>query len=276
MSRRGGGPKITLFSFQDIITSVSGIMIFVTLLLALDLSERTLQGGENPAERDSSDLRRRIEAAGAEIEDLRRRALLHSGSTGRSLLADQRAAQEAADKLDQLEREIAAIERRSDEAREREAEAKIRKAGTEAAVAEELRRQDSVAEALRRELTSAKLRDRVYFNIEADSSRSRDGWLALLEGRGVSVAPLGRSQPPRLFPGPSSEDDTMDLSTRAFLDWAESDARGAYILLVARPSGIPRVNPVRNLLTLRRHDFGIDLVTEEQELLDPEHGVYRP
>src|SRR5262245_5426312 len=41
MSRRGrGGTPISLFSFQDIITSVTGIMILVTLILALDVIRR--------------------------------------------------------------------------------------------------------------------------------------------------------------------------------------------------------------------------------------------
>lgn len=276
MSRRGGGPTITLFSFQDIITSVSGIMIFVTLLLALDLSERSLKAGDNPAERDSSDLKGRIEAARAELDVLRRRALLDSRSTGRSSLADERAEREAADKLDQAEREFAAIERRSDEARDREAEAKIRREGAEATVAEESQRKASVAEALRRDLADAKPLDRVYFNFEADASQSRDGWLALLDDRGISVAPLGRAQRPRTFIGLSSEEDTVDPGTRAFLDWAESEAQGTYILLVARPSGLERVKFIRREFALTRHAFGIDLVTEMQELLDPEHGVYRP
>src|SRR5262245_50889879 len=41
MSRRGrSGVPISLFSFQDIVTSVTGIMILVTLFLALDIIRR--------------------------------------------------------------------------------------------------------------------------------------------------------------------------------------------------------------------------------------------
>ena len=41
MSRRGrSGPTISLFSFQDIITSVTAIVTVITLLLALDLVQR--------------------------------------------------------------------------------------------------------------------------------------------------------------------------------------------------------------------------------------------
>ena len=41
MSRRGKGTtKFSLFAFQDIITSVTGIMILVTLLLSIELLQR--------------------------------------------------------------------------------------------------------------------------------------------------------------------------------------------------------------------------------------------
>ena len=41
MSRRGrSGPAISLFSFQDIITSVTAIVTVIALLLALDLVQR--------------------------------------------------------------------------------------------------------------------------------------------------------------------------------------------------------------------------------------------
>lgn len=41
MSQRGrAGAAFSLFSFQDIITSVTGIMILVTLILALELIQR--------------------------------------------------------------------------------------------------------------------------------------------------------------------------------------------------------------------------------------------
>ena len=51
MSRRGrSGPVISLFAFQDIITSVTAIVIVVVLFLALDLVNRKQgQASESPA-----------------------------------------------------------------------------------------------------------------------------------------------------------------------------------------------------------------------------------
>jgi hypothetical protein len=63
MSRRGrGGNPISLFSFQDIITSVTGIMILVTLFLGLEIMRRREQ---SPAHQTQS-LAEEIQQAAAQ------------------------------------------------------------------------------------------------------------------------------------------------------------------------------------------------------------------
>ena len=42
MRRSQKGQPFTLFSFQDIMTSVCGIVVLITLLLALELTRRSL------------------------------------------------------------------------------------------------------------------------------------------------------------------------------------------------------------------------------------------
>jgi hypothetical protein len=276
MARRGGGPTITLFSFQDIITSVSGIMIFVTLLLALELAQKSAAGGGDAAERDAGDLRSRIVAARVELEELRHRALADPRSQARSTLFEARAAREAADQVDAAEREMAELERRTAAARRREEEAKAREAGAEDRL-EALRQQRAEVDLLRKKLSEARNGDRVYFMVDVASGARRDGWLALVDGKALAVAPLGRVQRPRIFEGAATgTPDHPSPATHDFLNWAAHEARGAYILLVARPSGIGRVEAIQRIFSSDRHPYGLDLVTETQEVLDPENGVYRP
>jgi hypothetical protein len=274
MARRTGGPGITLFSFQDIITSVSGIMIFVTLILALELSQKTQTG--RAVVRDAADLQARITAAKAERDTLKQRAMTATRSAGRSSLADARAAHEAANRVEEAERELAALERRAGAANARKEDAKIRKSGVEATTEEAFRRKKAEVESLRQKLQDARNGDRVYFNIDADPSARREGWIALVDGRTVTVAPFGRPQRPRTFDGDPGEPGELDQAARAFVDWAGSEARGAYILLVARPSGLERIGPIEDAFSAARRPFGLDLVTESQEVLDPENGIYRP
>ncbi len=70
--RRKSEYAISLFSFQDIITSVSGILLLVVLLLALELSQRTIStAAEGGYRTTASQIRKeqaRIAAELAEIE----------------------------------------------------------------------------------------------------------------------------------------------------------------------------------------------------------------
>src|SRR5687767_1677296 len=82
MSRRGrGGTPISLFSFQDIITSVTGIMILITLILALEVIQNTEKSPQNRTQELTAELQQAAQQAAsvqttvaatqAEIEKLR-------------------------------------------------------------------------------------------------------------------------------------------------------------------------------------------------------------
>ncbi|MFN9041623.1 MAG: hypothetical protein ACK5YO_35365, partial [Planctomyces sp.] len=48
--RRSGGPTFSLFAFQDIITCVMGIMLLLTLMLAVELSATEVTSSQSAAE----------------------------------------------------------------------------------------------------------------------------------------------------------------------------------------------------------------------------------
>jgi hypothetical protein len=62
--------KISLFSFQDIITSVTGVMILLTLLLALELKEKTETSPPVQTQTLISDLETQIENVRRQSEQL--------------------------------------------------------------------------------------------------------------------------------------------------------------------------------------------------------------
>ena len=68
MARRGQAVTISLFSFQDIITSVSGILIFITLMLVLELIQN-VEG--DPANRIARDLDNASIQAQRELDSLK-------------------------------------------------------------------------------------------------------------------------------------------------------------------------------------------------------------
>src|SRR5688572_14968092 len=82
--RRSTAQPITLFSFQDIITSVTGVMVLLTLLMALELIQRvvaapthqtivqTRQSGQSLAEMraEITTLRQQLESSNLIAENL--------------------------------------------------------------------------------------------------------------------------------------------------------------------------------------------------------------
>ena len=66
MRRRRSGSPFSLFSFQDAITSVCGVIVLITLLMALDLTRRAT---EETA--PSAVARERVEETERRIEELR-------------------------------------------------------------------------------------------------------------------------------------------------------------------------------------------------------------
>jgi hypothetical protein len=70
--RRSGSPPISLFSFQDIITSVTGIMILVTLLMSVELVRRPLQE-HRPKSSDATPTEESANSPSQELAELQRR-----------------------------------------------------------------------------------------------------------------------------------------------------------------------------------------------------------
>src|SRR5688500_5770443 len=70
--RRGGNARISFFSFQDIITSVTGILILVTLMLSFSVTTAETASTE---ERQIQSARARLQEIEAENERLQQRRL---------------------------------------------------------------------------------------------------------------------------------------------------------------------------------------------------------
>src|SRR5688572_28379815 len=66
MSRRGrGGTPMSFFAFQDIITSVTGIMILVTLILALEFIQKSEGSPKNQTKQITEELTAAVQQTAA-------------------------------------------------------------------------------------------------------------------------------------------------------------------------------------------------------------------
>lgn len=276
MSRRNrGGNPISLFAFQDIITSVSGIFIVMVLLLTLELVERSSAKAPDLVEKAlAKDVREATARAEREITELKRRA-----AHGDDLLHE--AAQTSRDELKEgiaaRERDIARLTTRIQQANAR---TELLSEHSEAVAVEQfdLRDEREDFEQLEREIAELQQRleaeeqsDRPIFTLPR--GLRKQGWLTVLDDGEIKIAPLGRPATPIVFRGtPGLIFDSA--AADGLLEWTdEQEAESLYLLLLIRPDGIDAFNTLQAELDLRSVEFGFDLIEQDQEVLHPTRGA---
>lgn len=274
--RRGAASAISLFSFQDIITSVTAIVILLVLILTLELVIRTetrgvaaedrqvavqLRGAVAALERQAATLRAELSAAQAAA--LRGASFSESEVRQRKQVAAARAAELAAE-IAALERDLARAasnRRRSEgallttrqkptESAETVAEINARVSEIEKSNAAERERQKM----LRAEGINPTVEKTLVFNPPPGESLvpilvevSRDGLAAVIPGNGR----------PLRFPEVNGE----------FTQWLEGiDRTKEYIVVVLRPSGIRTYEAVLAAIRGAGIALGSELVGESMAI----------
>lgn len=282
MGRRKPAAAFSLFSFQDIITSVSAILILVMLLLTIELVTRR----RHQAATDPAVSRRQIAVTAETLERLAGR--LREDVAARKAQRPSRSLDMARAERDRAQKELEAVMNRLDETRRAREAARARAAATENEAAERVadtellenleqqikensRETESLDEANRREKDRQEKRQleiadaprsgtELVFNAPADSTRR--AWLVELSRDGVAVVLLGGDRTERLG---------LDTGAASrFSKWlGELSADGDYCLLLVRPSATDDVErEVERRLTDAGIRLGIDLIGEDQTVRD--------
>ncbi len=273
MSRRGRatGAAISLFSFQDIITSVTAIMILIVLILTLELAMRSQQRGMASEDRKvARDLRgsvdrmeRQAEAMRAEVAGLQADA---KGSASFSEQDTRLREQEAAEHAARLAEEISLLEsqvRAAASARRRvEAEfvseqssqprdnpAHIEAMNARAAAIEASNRAERDRQKVAKDAPPVPTTPTLVFNPASDSSLQP----RLLDVKGDGLAVLEGSGELRRFP----------TAGRTFDRWLGSlDAKSEYVVIILRPSGVRHYDTVLEKVKAAGLEVGSELVGE--------------
>lgn len=283
MGRKTSGSAFSLFSFQDIITSVTAILILIMLLLALELARQqaTAAAGDPGATRE------RLERIAADLEANVAR-LQEDLAAAREAEWDRRPrdewqhlARQATERLDlaRLRRDDAASTLRAAERARLEAESRLAARDDDKKRLETLRGRvaEDQAEADRLERENAAERDRqakrrqeieerpksgteLVFNRPADASRRP--WLVELSSDGIVVVLLGTN----------SRESLGAASTAGgpFTKWlSRLQPLGDYCLLLMRPSASSvLLDDVESQLNAAGVAYGIDFIGEDQVVLD--------
>lgn len=277
---------LSLFAFQDIITSVTAIMILLVLIMTLELVSRTSSRGVAVEDqRVAAELQEQVVALASRVEVLRTEQEVASGAARRAAgmsIADIERRQAEADRAVRLlVEENAGLAARARTARvsQRAAEQElVESQSTEAAV---LAEHAAAMQARAAEIEDANQRERerqqekqseadvssagsLVFN--PDPHNTRVPVLVDVSVRGIEVVD-GRRDGPRHYTwqasGPSPD----------FARWLSGlDATLQYVVVLLRPSAVEQFDAVRDTVKQAGLSIGLELIGESVSVVMPSVG----
>lgn len=277
---RSKAPTISLFSFQDIVTSVTAIVILIVLLMTLELITRVEKSGVSAEDQRTAralasaigEMEALVQQLRTEASDLTRAASDAAGySVHDTVEREQTARQEAQalrDAIRTLEVELRDA-RAEQRARERElsranstevaklanrAEAMLtRAAEIETTNRNESRRQAEERKALVKDEGGART---LIFNVPPGSSLRP--LLVELSGDGLVAASVAGEAVERFSWG------IFGTAPTGFTNWLKSrDPTREYVVLLLRPSGVARYNSTRQSIVDAGLEVGTELIGEQ-------------
>lgn len=274
MSRRGrSGPAISLFAFQDIITSVTAIVLVVVLLLTLELAQSQPADAAASLDAVADQLSAQIREAEERLKEIQ--TSLDKGDDFVKEVAGTSPA-ELRNEQRQREQSIVDLKKELQEQEERKARLKQERDGVEAdtfdlaPTQEENARLQAEIRQIEQSLVEEEKDGRVLFTLPKGFTKS--GWIAVVEPGTVSVAPMEQKAAPKVFKGAGSLFSRS--ATRQFADWIKSEMlTDAYFLILLRPESAKMFNELEEMLEKHSIAFGFDVIAADLPVLDPEKGA---
>ncbi|MBQ8284958.1 MAG: hypothetical protein IJY15_08870 [Thermoguttaceae bacterium] len=267
MRKKKSQAPFSLFAFQDAIASVCGLVVLITLILAVELTQKIIDEASSPppTKTDVAKLTNEIATLKSNLATL-----------AQTLESQTKTAREASQTAFSLE--SAENERR--EAERRLAELLAESERLQALIADDTATQTRRAELVRDVETQnaeiavldAKIANLVQQNslppetsvFYASSGNVRETpWLVEVSARQIVARPLASPENTRLQP----QKFTSGNAKSAFLTWArQRDKNAEYFVLLFRPSGVAQHDDLRKSLEEAGFKIGVDLVGETQTI----------
>ncbi len=262
MRRHRNENPLSLFSFQDIITSVTGILILLAIMLAIAVVRQKASRPVVDSQLEIESLTTQMQALEAELAQLETvvsetdaQLAQWSGRTLDELRTEQasllatRSHEES-----KLKNQIQAVSDAQQRLKSTVAEAQIAKLTKSISEAE---RQLSEINEKRDQLSSGK---RVVYHFRNTASRP---WLVEIAKNQIRVGRSGEKAAPKNF-------KTVGQFV-SFVQAQPEDDR--YFVLVLKPSGIDHHDRIREELESLDVEIGTELIGEDQTALDSQSGA---
>jgi hypothetical protein len=263
MKRRGRrDAAINLFSFQDIMASVIGMVFFVVLILALDIVNARGGGAGDAPPATEADVAALQESIRRLEEDIRRLEQEVARAADRLQLAsgDESEMLQEAKRLEATLRNLyGRIRQEQDDATRSQAERRLK----EDAHRRRLRETDALNRRLgelKAALAEARSAPSVMYIVDA-SPGGLAPWLLEVSATGLRVASQDGAGAVVAFGGRTAED-----RRGGFLGWLGSqDSSTHYVVLLVKPSGVDLANRLEQDIRDKGFDVGVDLLPETWE-----------
>jgi hypothetical protein len=271
--------KITFFAFADIITAVSGMLIFITLLLATDLGRPT----DNRAQSAEAELQRQIDETltkqtEADAENRGLQTLLTAANTApppdklqsdisrlRTELAEEKnkhaglAGELETSRTNLAERDrvlgITAVKERT-EATAKEADNLAQK---ETSVRQETAALESRIPGIEEKILKYRAREGELWLIPDHAGTTKEPVLAIVSGKELQIARFNQpSQTEKFSPGGASS------SFRSYLGRIRPDKQ--YVVFLIRPSGIDMFRDLVEVARKEGFEVGFDPLEENRQI----------
>ena len=263
MSRRGRSKSpFSLFSFQDIITSVTGIIILLMLILAVELVQRKTRGGAETRREVYKDVREALATASTEL------AALQTGGKQELAVIEQAAGvvpeqmrldqSETEQQLARLKREGEELERRQARVRDEEKRA-LSRSFERGKDREELQQREVELDSTRAKIHALREQNRLIFN--QTSGTGKTPWLVDISGQRFVVGKLpqqNNADPPR---------GTVYADSAPLLRFVRScDRQSEYFVLLVRPSGINAFVELLDAMQNMGFELGFDVIGHDSTI----------
>jgi predicted RNase H-like nuclease (RuvC/YqgF family) len=263
MSRRNRQENpISLFSFQDIVTSVTGILILLAIMLAISV----ITQGATPAGQTETVDARELQETKSRLEEMVKslevrmksnQAAVNSwlGATKEELEQQQASYQAAARITEESIRRLQSEVARTDETvKQFIADPEVQATN---ALVQELKKK--LAEA-QKELDALRSGSRVFYNFRTGD---RTAWMVQITGGEILACRANERAKAKVF-----------RTAGELLTFARGlPASEQYLVLVVRPSGLAAFDQIKEQCDEEEIDVGVELIGEQQVVVDREMGA---
>lgn len=253
-SRRGSTDAFSLFAFQDIITSVTGIMLLITLLFSLELTRKKVPTADLDESTTSETTEKNIRELEESITSLlsvsdKNQAFMEKAASlpASEIASLEKTLRERLAALQALEAEISSSTRQLDLETSRQSEmiGEMR-TKTLSSLETEIKR-------LQEEIQTTSQSARVVYN--PDPGATKSAWLIDLGEERIQVFPMDGG-PMRTF-----QVTLGDQIPPTFQDWVKQrDSNQEYFVLLLRPEAIMLYDKVYPFLDNSGFELGVDLI----------------